>query len=465
MDSEQNRITRYAQALAHLGIQPGASRVLIVGLGVTGISVAKFLHRNQIDFAIVDSRTKPPGLSELQQISPDAPIFLGGYASQAFEAATHLVVSPGVAMTTPQIMQALDSGIVACSDIDLFDCAVDAPVIGITGSNGKSTVTSLVGMMAKKAGISVKVGGNLGPAALDLLDDDSETELYVLELSSFQLERTSNLKLAAATILNISPDHMDRYPSVESYSQAKQRIFNDCISMIVNVDDEWVVKIPRSGHELLTFGISESAVDFRLALVDGKQWLMFRNHQIIESDSLRIKGRHNLANALAALALGHSVGLSEASMVAALQVFPGLPHRMQWVDEINGVAWINDSKATNVGACLAALNGLTGKTVLIAGGDGKGADFSGLRTAIGNNVRAVILIGKDAPLIQGLIDKHVTTINAQYLEQAVRIASEFSKAGDTVLLSPACASLDQFSDYQHRGQVFEAAVRGLSRVA
>ncbi len=453
------------QSLAKLGIEAHVSRVLIVGLGVTGLSVARFLHRNHIDFAVVDSRTSPPGLSDLQRISPDAPVFLGGYENQAFDVATHIVVSPGVPMSTPLIAKAIDAGVIAYSDIDLFACVVKGAVVGITGSNGKSTVTSLLGLMAQKAGLKAKTGGNLGPAALDLLDEDVPSDLYVLELSSFQLERTSLLKLAAATVLNISPDHMDRYPDIAAYMQAKQRIFADCKVMVRNIDDTLVADIPSQGLDVLTFSLNNSDVDFGVAMLNGEEWLVFRGKQLIRTDVFRIKGRHNLSNALAALALGHSVGLSETSMVAALQVFPGLPHRMQWVGEINGVVWINDSKATNMGACLAALNGLKGAVVLIAGGDGKGADFGPLRSAVKGKVRTLVLIGKDAPLLESLLSNDVACINARFLEQAVHIASEVAQVGDTVLLSPACASLDQFTDYQERGRVFESTVRHLSHAA
>lgn len=368
-------------------------------------------------------------------------------------------------MSTPLIAKAMDAGVIAYSDIDLFACVVKGSVVGITGSNGKSTVTSLLGLMAQKAGLEVKTGGNLGTAALDLLDKDAPSHLYILELSSFQLERTSLLKLAAGTVLNISPDHMDRYPDIEAYMQSKQRIFADCKVIVRNIDDTLVANMPSQGHDVLTFSLIKSDVDFGVAILDGEEWLVFRGKKLIRTDALRIKGRHNLSNALAALALGHSVGLQETSMVAALQVFSGLPHRMQWVGEINGVIWINDSKATNTGACRAALDGLKGAVVLIAGGDGKGADFRPLQSAIKRKVRTLVLIGKDALLLEHLFSNDVSCVNARYLEQAVRVASDVAQVGDTVLLSPACASLDQFSDYQERGRVFESAVRNLSHAA
>jgi len=455
----------WPQALAKLGIEAHISRVLIVGLGVTGLSVARFLHQNHIDFAVVDSRTNPPGLSGLHRISPDAPVFLGGNENQAFDVATHLVVSPGVPMSTPLIAKATDAGVIAYSDIDLFACVVKGAVVGITGSNGKSTVTSLLGLMAQNAGLKVKTGGNLGPAALDLLDEDAPSHLYILELSSFQLERTSLLKLAAGTILNISPDHMDRYPDIGAYIQSKQKIYTHCKVMVRNTDDTLVADIPSQGFDVLTFSLNNADVDFGVAMLNGDEWIVVRGKQLIRADALRIKGRHNLSNVLAALALGHSVNLPETSMVAALQVFPGLPHRMQWVREFNGVVWINDSKATNIGACLAALNGLKGAVVLIVGGDGKGADFSPLRSAVKGKVRALVLIGKDAPLLESLLSNDVACINARFLEQAVHVASGVAQLGDTVLLSPACASLDQFTDYQERGRVFERTVRNLSHAA
>ena len=449
-------------ALSGLGIFPGESRVLIVGLGVTGLSVARFLIRLGVDVAITDNRAKPPCLAELQILSADIPVFLGKFDRRAFEAASHLVVSPGLSLETEEIFRAIESGLALLSDIDLFASVVRAPVIGVTGSNGKSTVTSLLGTMAKKAGWKVRTGGNLGVPALDLLDSADAVDLYVLELSSFQLERTSILKTAAATVLNISPDHMDRHGDIETYARAKQSILSNCTVMVLNRDDPIVREMATKEQPVLWFGLSgDESLDFTVNRLDDEQWLIQRGNPLIQADALKIKGRQNLANAIAALALGQAAGLPMPAMLDGLRVFPGLPHRMQWIEKAHEVTWINDSKATNVGACIAALEGFADKVILIAGGDGKGADFSGLKRVVQAKARAVVLIGKDADQLKGILESVVTVVKSVDLTQAVASAAALAEPGDTVLLSPACASLDQFKDYQERGRIFEQAVREL----
>ncbi|MGH8556817.1 MAG: UDP-N-acetylmuramoyl-L-alanine--D-glutamate ligase [Methylococcales bacterium] len=449
-------------AIAALGLVPRESRVLVVGLGLTGFSVARFLSGLGIDVAITDNRRNPPRLAELQRLSADIPVFLGGYDRKAFRAATHLVVSPGVSLDTEQVFQALESGLPLFSDIDLFASVVNAPLVGITGSNGKSTVTSLLGTMARIAGWNVRVGGNLGVPALDLLDQDEGIDLYVLELSSFQLERTSLLKCAAATVLNISPDHLDRHGDLETYARVKQNIFSSSTVMVLNRDDPRVAAMAKKGQPTLHFSLSgEDSFDFSLRNQADGEWLVHRGSPLIRTDSVKIAGRQNLSNAMAALALGHAVGLPMGPMLDGLQVFPGLPHRMQRIEKARGITWINDSKATNVGACIAAIEGLSGKIVLIAGGDGKGADFSALKNAIKEKARAVVLIGRDADLLYALLASEVPSVKAPDLRRAVELSAGLARPGDTVLLSPACASLDQFTDYQERGRVFEQAVREL----
>ncbi|MGH8550274.1 MAG: UDP-N-acetylmuramoyl-L-alanine--D-glutamate ligase [Methylococcales bacterium] len=451
-----------SEAIAALGIDPGQSRVLVVGLGLTGFSVARFLSLLGIAVGVTDNRESPPCLAELQKLNPDIPVFVGRYDREAFKAATHLIVSPGVSLDTEIVFQALESGLPLFSDIDLFASVVNAPVVGITGSNGKSTVTSLLGTMADKAGWKVRVGGNLGMPALDLLGDEERIDLYVLELSSFQLERTSLLKCAAATVLNISPDHLDRHGNLETYVRAKQSIFSNCTVMVLNQDDPVVASMARKDQPVLRFGLSgEDSLDFSAHRHRDGEWLVHRGNRLIRADSVKIKGRQNLSNALAALALGRAVGLPVAGMLEGLKDFPGLPHRMQWLAKIQGVTWINDSKATNVGACIAAMQGLNGKIVLIAGGDGKGADFNALKHVVRERARAVVLIGRDADLLDAFLGSQVTTIKAPDLRRAVELSAGLARPGDTVLLSPACASLDQFSSYEERGRVFESAVRNL----
>ncbi|WP_240342329.1 UDP-N-acetylmuramoyl-L-alanine--D-glutamate ligase [Methylococcus sp. EFPC2] len=446
--------------LSRLGFRPD-SRVLVVGLGKTGLSVARFLAGQGIAVAVADSRERPPALAELRECLPDIAIFLGGFDAVAFAAATHLVVSPGVALDNPAVAAARQAGVPVLGDLDLFACMAQAPVVAITGANGKSTVTSLAGLMAEADGRRVRVGGNLGTPMLDLLDE--QADLYVLELSSFQLERSVLLEPAAATVLNISPDHMDRYASIEAYAEAKRRIFRGQGVMVLNADDPLVAAMAEDGRRQAWFGLGEGEQhDCSPLTVAGEEWLMYRGEPVLRTRELRIKGRHNLANALAAVALADAVGISHASMAHALRAFPGLDHRMQWVADIAGVSYINDSKATNVGACMAALEGLDGQAVLIAGGDGKGADFSVLRPVVARKVRAAVLIGRDAPLLEQALKDVVPTVRVDTLKQAVPAARSQARTGDTVLLAPACASLDQFTDYQERGRVFADAVKELT---
>ncbi len=447
------------QPLAELD---ATARVLVVGMGATGLSVARFLDRKGIRFAVVDSRDAPPGLAELRSSHPDAAVFTGTFDSRAFLAATHLVVSPGVPIDIAPIREAVQRGVQVLGDVDLFAAEVSAPVVGITGSNGKSTVTTLVGEMAKRDGRHVRVGGNLGTPMLDLIDPTAQ--LYVLELSSFQLERTQLLKCAAAAVLNVTEDHMDRYPDFQHYAAAKARIFDGQGSMVLNRDDPQVAAMALPKRKIYWFGLEEDpALDCGISRVEGAEWLARRGDPLLPADALRIRGRHNWSNALAAVGLGTAMGFAGEAMIGALRTFPGLDHRMQWVAEIEGVAYINDSKATNVGACEAALSGLSGRAVLIAGGDGKGADFSPIAPLARTKLRAAVLIGRDAPLLEEVLRDVVPVARAQNMREAVMAARRFAQSGDTVLLAPACASLDQYRDYRERGQVFIEAVRGLSR--
>ncbi|WP_432742106.1 UDP-N-acetylmuramoyl-L-alanine--D-glutamate ligase [Methylobacter sp. G7] len=442
----------------NFALDPQTAKVLVVGLGSTGISVAHYLQGLHFKFAIIDSRAKPPMMEEFFQQMPDTPVFTGGFDEAAFKVATHLVVSPGVSLNEQSIIKAIANGSKIVSDIDLFACSVDAPIVAISGSNGKSTVTTMLGEMAKAAGIEVGVGGNLGTPALDLLKLNAQ--MYVLELSSFQLERTSALNAVAATVLNISADHLDRHVDLAEYAREKQRIFRGDGVMIINVDDPVVYAMRDKDSKTFTFSINKKA-DFHLAFKENTEYLMHNESWLMPLAELPLEGRHNAANALAALALGVAVGLDEQVMCNALRKFKGLSHRMQRVAEIRGVTWVNDSKATNIGACIAALQGYARKVILIAGGDAKGADMNELAPAIKEKAKSVVLIGKDAGLIKQALNDCVPVYSAGNMAQAVQIAADLADAGDSVLLSPACASLDQYKNYQDRGDKFTKAVFAL----
>lgn len=442
----------------NFALDPQTAKILVVGLGDTGISVAHYLQGLNFNFAITDSREKPPMMEEFFQQMPDTPVFTGGFDEAAFKVATHLVVSPGVSLNERAIIKAIANGSKIVSDIDLFACSVDVPIVAISGSNGKSTVTTMLGEMAKAAGLEVGVGGNLGTPALDLLTLNAE--LYVLELSSFQLERTSALKAAAATVLNISADHLDRHVDIAEYAREKQRVFRGDGVMIINADDPVVYAMRDNVRKAYTFSINNKA-DFHLAYQGDTEYLMHNESRLMPLAELPLEGRHNAANALAALALGVAVGLDEQVMCEALRKFKGLSHRMQRIAEIRGVTWVNDSKATNIGACVAALQGYARKVILIAGGDAKGADMNELTPAIKEKAKSVVLMGKDAALIKRALNNCVPIYSADNMTQAVQIAAGLADAGESVLLSPACASLDQYKNYQDRGEKFTKAVLAL----
>lgn len=444
---------------AHL---EAAGTTLIVGLGHTGLSCARYLAARGEPIAVVDSRREPPQLEALRRILPAVPVHVGGFAQSVFDQAARIVVSPGVALTEAPIRRALDAGLPVLGDIELFARAVAAPVVAVTGSNGKSSVTTLVGHMARRDARAVCVGGNLGPPALDLLGDP-DTELFVLELSSFQLECTSSLEPAAATVLNVSPDHMDRYPSLDAYVAAKRRIFRGRGVMVLNLDDPQVAAMREPGRRVVGFTLAAPEPDaFGVRVHAGEPWLACGEERLMPVSELGAQSSHSAANALAALALGSAVGLSRAAMLAALREFTELPHRCQLVLARDGVRWFNDSKATNVGAAVAAIRGLqgAGPVVLIAGGDGKGADFAPLREAVVPGVRAAILLGRDAPRIEAVIGDRVPVVRVADMVEAVAAARALAQTGDSVLLSPACASLDMYRNYEERGHAFTRAVLG-----
>jgi UDP-N-acetylmuramoylalanine--D-glutamate ligase len=439
---------------------------IVIGLGKTGLSCVRYLVQQNVSIAVMDSRTEPPELNEFRQEFPNIPLTLGKFDENIMQQADELIVSPGVSIHEPAIAKQIQAGIPVIGDIELFVRVAKAPIVAITGSNGKSTVTTLLGEMAKTAGLKVCVGGNLGQPVLDFLTEGSP-DLYVLELSSFQLETTYSLQAASAVLLNLSEDHLDRYPGgMPEYLAAKQRIYRGCKTAIIN-RDELSCYEGLQFNSTLSFGLNEpSDHQFGVRRTPAGEYLAYGSQNLLLSEKLRIKGRHQLANALAALALGQAIHLPMNAMLHALENFTGLPHRCQWVATYNEIAWYNDSKGTNVGAAQAAIQGLgtdsTGKIILIAGGLGKGADFSVLGETVAKYVRAVVLIGKDAPIIeQALRPSQVPLINASSLQEAVSIAATQAQAGDAVLLSPACASYDMFQNFEHRGEVFMNLVQHL----
>lgn len=439
-----------------------AQRAVVAGLGKTGQSVLRHLHARGWELAATDSRAAPPGLERIRSAMPQLRVATGGLDMSLLRSSDIVVASPGLPQSDPFFVTARDMGLPVIGDIELFARSVNQPVAGITGTNGKSTVTTLVSRMAARAGKAVRVGGNLAPPALDLLDGTA-ADLYVLELSSYQLETTDSLDLAAAVVLNVTPDHLDRYTGIAEYAAAKARIFRRCAVAVLNLDDPLVATMASGEQKVLTFSLEPtSGADYCLEPGEGTEWLCHRGRKLVALNELRIVGRHNAANALAALALAHALGLPREPVLAALREFEGLPHRAAFVADVRGVRYVNDSKGTNVGATLAAVAGFRGPLLLIAGGDGKEQDFSPLRAALADKVRRVLLIGRDARLIEKALQGACETEHCDSLEAAVKAASLAARPGDTVLLSPACASLDMFRDYAHRGDVFAEAVRGLA---
>ena len=433
---------------------------VVVGLGRTGLSVVRHLRAQGTAVAVTDTRADPPALAQLRAIAPEVPVSTGGLDARLLAGADAIVVSPGVALRGGFFEQARARGLPLMGDVELFARAARAPVVGITGTNGKSTVTTLVAGMAARAGRRTRVGGNLGEPALELLDPAAE--LYVLELSSYQLDTTSSLTLVAATVLNVTPDHLDRYVDVAQYADSKARIFARCATAVLNADDPRVAAMAgRAGRDLHFSLQARAGAQYTLRTHAGREWLAVRGEPVLAVEEMRLRGRHNAANALAALALGEALELPRAALLAELREFGGLAHRSAWVADIGGVHYVDDSKGTNVGATEAAVAGLPGPLLLIAGGDGKGQEFEPLARALQGKTRAALLIGRDARRLGAVLAAVCPVRYCESLEAAVRAAAALARPGDTVLLSPACASLDMFRDYAQRGEVFAAAVRSL----
>ncbi|MDR2876834.1 MAG: UDP-N-acetylmuramoyl-L-alanine--D-glutamate ligase [Chromatiales bacterium] len=438
-------------------------RTLVVGLGATGLSCARFLHGLGIEVAATDDRDAPPALAAAREQLPDVALYTGGFSTAALERCEQVVVSPGLSLHSEYIAGAGARGLEIVGDIELFARCADAPVLAVTGSNGKSTVTALLGEMARTCGLNVRVGGNIGVPALDLLAATSP-DLYVLELSSFQLETTHSLDARAAAVLNLSPDHLDRYADMAEYTAAKLRIWQGEGVAVINRDDAPLWAARPAAERVVSFGAGAPSdrMSFGLVREGGRVWLARGEERIVAADEMGLRGGHNLLNALAALALGSAGGLPQEGMIAALRSFRGLPHRTQWIGDRRGVAWFNDSKGTNIGATLAAVAGFENRLVLIAGGLGKGQDFAPLREGLAGKARAVVLIGRDAALIEAALAGAVPVLRAPDMTSAVEAAASVAEPGDVVLLSPACASFDMFKGYEDRGERFAAAFERLA---
>jgi UDP-N-acetylmuramoylalanine--D-glutamate ligase len=443
--------------------QHATKSIAVIGLGKTGISCVRYCLEKGYKVIATDTRLQPPGLTEFIQNYPQVSLFLGELSSEKIAQADEIVVSPGVSLDYPAIVELKALGKSIIGDIDLFAREAKAPIIAITGSNGKTTVTTLLGEMFAQAGKRAIVCGNIGTPVLEVLEQPVP-EFYVLELSSFQLETTHLMATQSAAVLNISPDHMDRYAGFLDYVAAKRKIYADCQRPVVNADEAaiWQGVV---GDRLLSFSVNSCTADFCVLTKGGEKWLAFHEEALVEVDKLPLKGAHHWQNALAALALGYAAGLSMEAMLEAVQRFNGLRHRCQWVRQHNGVQWYNDSKATNVGAAQTAIESLCetvdGKIILIAGGVGKGADFSSLRHALDRCVGEVILLGEDRQVLATAIEGCAELSYADSLEAAVQQASIQAREGDLVLLSPACASFDMFANFEARGESFIQLVNQL----
>ncbi|MBX9706224.1 MAG: UDP-N-acetylmuramoyl-L-alanine--D-glutamate ligase [Gammaproteobacteria bacterium] len=431
-------------------------KTTIIGLGKTGLSCARYLAQHGDELTICDTREQPPGLVELDNSGLNVQRHFGALDSALLSQADRIVISPGLSIHHPALALAREKNIPILGDVELFAQKITAPVVAITGSNGKSTVTTLVGMMAQAAGINAVTAGNIGVPVCDLLDQP-EAALYVLELSSFQLATTYSLQPAAATVLNVTPDHLDWHGDFQDYQQAKLRVYHKAKQCIYNRDDAYTLPPHDASY---SFGVSVPQDDSEFGLREG--YLMQGEKQLFAIAELKLVGLHNQLNALAALALGTAIDLPLAAMQQVLRSFAGLAHRCQWVADHQGVQWYNDSKATNIASTISSLTSVApliqGKIVLIGGGDAKGADLRELQPIVRQTVRSVIVYGKDAPGFQTALADCTEVIRVTNLQQAVATAAEAAQSGDAVLLAPACASTDMFTDYQQRGMLFKEAV-------
>jgi UDP-N-acetylmuramoylalanine--D-glutamate ligase len=447
-------------------------KALVLGLGDTGLSMAKWLAHRGAKVRVADTRSAPPRLAQLRSSLPQVPADCGPFRNESFSGIDLIAISPGVPLGEPNVRRAASGGVEIVGDIELFARAISgrtSRVIAVTGTNGKSTVTALAGAMVKAAGLDCEVAGNIGPPVLDVLmrreDAGQPVGAWVLELSSFQLDSTASLSPDAATVLNVTEDHLDRYRGMDEYAAAKARIFRGGGLQVLNRDDPRSLSMALPGRETVTFGLEapRRAEDWGLLERGGVPWLAQGANALLPVGDMKLAGLHNAANALAALALARALGLPLDALLAALRDFNGLRHRVELIAESGGVRWYDDSKGTNVGSTVAALAGLAhggSKVVLIAGGDGKGQDFSPLKSAVAQSARGLVLIGRDGPRIEAAVSgAGIAVQRAASLDEAVRLAAALARPGDAVLLSPACASFDMFRDYKHRGEEFRAAAQ------
>ncbi len=446
-------------------IQRGGLKV-VAGLGISGVAAVNFLHKQGYRVAVTDSRLIPPGHD---QIPDDVETRFGQFDQALLLQAEEIIISPGLDPQLAEIQAAVAQGIPVVSEIQILRRFTDKPIMAITGSNAKSTVTTLIGLMVQAAGVKVAVGGNLGRPALELTQDDPE--LYILELSSFQLQTTSDLAADVAVVLNISEDHLDRHGDMFAYHTAKHRIFQGVKKVVYNRDDSLTRPLVPDVTPMQSFGLNAPDMNQYGVLkdTDGTLWLARGRERLLKSSDMYMQGTHNVANALACLALGEAIGLPLSSMLETLKTFKGLEHRCEFVKEQHGVRYYNDSKGTNIGATLAALEGLgaaiepqQGKVAIILGGQGKGQDFSALQNALSKYAKVAILIGEDQALIEQAIKDTTTLIHADSLQQAVELCQQHTQAHDVVLLSPACASFDMFKSYTDRGHQFVKCVNTLA---
>jgi len=426
------------------------------------VAVARYLHARGERVRVIDSRADPPGLSDLRRAVPDADVSLETLDPRWLEDASRVLLSPGLSYDLPIAVEARRRGLAVIGDIELFALAARSPVVAVTGSNGKSTVTTLASKMLESQGIRAPAGGNLGPPALDLLND--EADAYVLEISSFQMETTDSLAPLAATVLNVSADHLDRHGTLELYAGLKEKLLKAAERAVVNLDDALVAAMGARHSRVVPFSVqAELPRGYSIVTSNGERWLARNLKPLLRAADLKLRGRHNEANALAALALTEPLTRDLDAALDALRKFTGLPHRCQHVTERKGVTFVDDSKGTNVGATLAALNGLAGPLVLIAGGLSKGQDLSPLAAGARGKLRAAVLIGAAAAELETALKPLCETVHAKSMVEAVTRAAALARRGDTVLLSPACASQDMFRDYRERGEQFARAARELPR--
>ncbi len=456
-------------------MDPKGKKVLVLGLGISGMSMVRWLTNRGAMVRAADTRSVPPLIDQVRGEFPDVEIRLGAFDERSFVGADVVAISPGVPLAEPLVRRARDRGVPIVGDVELFAQVrreyLHSKVIAVTGSNGKSTVTEMVGAMCKSAGVRTQVAGNIGLPVLDVLSDIDAgklraPDLFVLELSSFQLETTASLNAEAAVVLNLSEDHLDRYDDVRGYAEAKSRIFRGDGVQVLNRQNELSRQMAIGGRCVFTFGSDEPENEHEWGLrdIDGNLWLAQGSENLIKASELQVAGTHNLTNALAALALCRGIRLPYPRLLQGLRMFAGLPHRVQKIADFGGIRFYDDSKGTNVGATVAALEGLDGRSVVILGGEGKGQDFAPLMPAIAHKARAVVLIGRDSELIERAIaNAGVTIERAGSMQDAVACAYRLAQPGDAVLLSPACASFDMFHDYRHRAEVFAQAVASLEQ--